>query len=146
MCYLARALCNSPIMYPTPKAFSPERWLQPESPCYQKPLSIHPRIQGHSVFGYGRRVCIGQDYAAAQILTLCAAICSFFDFEMGLDSNGQRLRSQDCLDAATPHVIPIMSDVNVRFRARDSDCARRIEHLYHELELHDPEPWEDECL
>lgn len=65
---------------------------------------------------------------------------------MGCDSKGQRLKSQDCLDAATPHVIPIMTDVNMRFRARDAESASKLEELYRNLEADDTELWEDECL
>lgn len=143
---LLRAISHSPTTYPSPDTFSPARYLDPSSPTYQTPLSIHPRIQGHSIFGYGRRVCIGQDYAASQILTICAAICTFFDFELGFDEKGERLRAQDCLDGATPHVIPVMTDVDVRFRVRGRDCERRLEEMYRGLERDDREPWGDECL
>ena len=49
-------------VYPDPDSFRPERWLEPAWPTYKEPLTVYPQIKGHNGFGWGNRMCLGQDY------------------------------------------------------------------------------------
>ena len=49
-------------LYPDPESFRPERWLEPAWPTYKEPLTLYSQIKGHNGFGWGQRMCIGQDY------------------------------------------------------------------------------------
>jgi len=49
-------------LFPDPDNFRPERWLEPTWPTYREPLAVYPQIKGHNGFGWGSRMCIGQDY------------------------------------------------------------------------------------
>lgn len=55
------AITRNPTIYLSPDVFNPDRYLQPSSPCYKSPLTEFPNIKNFTSFGYGRRVCIGQD-------------------------------------------------------------------------------------
>ena len=46
-------------MYPDADAFNPARWLEPDYPTYKEPLTEHPKLNGFSQFGFGRRTCQG---------------------------------------------------------------------------------------
>lgn len=55
-----RAMTRNETMYPEPEAFNPDRWLSPAFPeTYREPLTQYPNLNGHSQFGFGRRVCQG---------------------------------------------------------------------------------------
>lgn len=45
--------------YPDADAFNPARWLEPSYPTYKEPLTVHPKLNGFSQFGFGRRTCQG---------------------------------------------------------------------------------------
>jgi cytochrome P450 len=49
-------------VFPDPDNFRPERWLDPAWPSYKEPLTVYPQIKGHNGFGWGNRMCLGQDY------------------------------------------------------------------------------------
>jgi cytochrome P450 len=55
------AITRNTVMYPLPDVFNPDRWLDPSSPNYKAPLTEFPSIRNFTSFGYGRRVCMGQD-------------------------------------------------------------------------------------
>lgn len=118
------AMCRSPDYYKDPDTYNPDRYLNPESECYREPLTEFPKVQGHSVFGWGRRTCIGQDYAAAQLLIVCGAVMFGFDIKRGLDKNGKPVEVS--IDNSTPNVIPIMNPVELDFTVRSAERAQQL--------------------
>ncbi|KAJ9602494.1 hypothetical protein H2200_013037 [Cladophialophora chaetospira] len=50
-------------LYPDPESFIPERWLEASYPTYKEPLTVYPNLQNYSNFGFGRRICVGQNVA-----------------------------------------------------------------------------------
>lgn len=62
-------------MYPDPDNFRPDRWLDPKFPTtYKEPLSKFPNLQNFSCFGFGRRICPGQNIAEWSLHILTARI------------------------------------------------------------------------
>jgi cytochrome P450 len=75
------AISRDPEMYPDPETFNPLRWLQPEYPTYQEPLTQFPTIINSSQFGYGRRTCQGQTVADEDLLIGIGSIAWMFNIE-----------------------------------------------------------------
>ncbi|KAI1350532.1 cytochrome P450 [Xylaria sp. FL0043] len=53
------AMTRDETTYPDADAFNPARWLEPKYPTYREPLTEHPKLNGFSQFGFGRRTCQG---------------------------------------------------------------------------------------
>jgi cytochrome P450 len=66
--------------FPEPDNFRPERFLN----GLERP---YPTKQGHSAFGWGRRVCSGQPLAEQGLFLSIATLLWAFDFKPGLDEN-----------------------------------------------------------
>ncbi|KAJ4325590.1 hypothetical protein N0V94_000545 [Neodidymelliopsis sp. IMI 364377] len=73
------AISRDPEIYPDPETFNPLRWLKPEYPTYQEPLTQFPTIINSSQFGYGRRVCQGQAVADEDLLIGIGSIAWLFN-------------------------------------------------------------------
>lgn len=131
-------MCRSDSRYANSNTFDPSRYLDPNSPA--------PKIQGHTVFGYGRRVCIGQDYAAAQLLVVCAAVAQFLDIGLPTDSRtGQPISAESCLEQATGNVIPILESVDLTFTSRSVEYAELLSGFYEHQKIYG-EREDEECL
>ncbi|KAL2831970.1 cytochrome P450 [Aspergillus pseudoustus] len=68
------AIHRDPELYPDPENFRPDRWLDPQFPTYREPLSQFPNLQNFSCFGFGRRICPGQNIAERSLHILTARI------------------------------------------------------------------------
>ena len=55
------SLTRNPDLYADPDVFDPNRFLDPESPAHRGSLGLQRDVN----FGFGRRVCIGQDLAVS---------------------------------------------------------------------------------
>ncbi|KAI0455444.1 cytochrome P450 2C3 [Xylaria acuta] len=53
------AMTRDEKTYPDGDTFNPARWLEPSYPTYKEPLTVYPKLQGFSQFGFGRRMCQG---------------------------------------------------------------------------------------
>lgn len=74
-----RAISRDPETYPDPETFNPLRWLKPEYPTYQEPLTQFPTIINSSQFGYGRRLCQGQTVADEDLFIGIGSIAWLFN-------------------------------------------------------------------
>ncbi|KAF2453855.1 cytochrome P450 [Lineolata rhizophorae] len=68
------AIHRDPELYPHPETFLPSRWLDPSFPTYKEPLTLHPNLQNYSCFGFGRRICPGQNIAERSMFLLISRI------------------------------------------------------------------------
>lgn len=134
-------MCRSDEYYNDANVFDPSRYLEPSSAQYKEPLTEFPKIQGHTVFGWGRRVCVGQDYAAAQMLVVCAAVASTFNISPDPD----RQSCESSIENSTPNVIPIMESLNLQFSPRSEAHAQRLREMYAHQKATDSEPEDEEC-
>lgn len=76
-------------LYPDPESFNPERWLDPKYPTYREPLSTYPNLHNFSAFGFGRRICPGQNIAEGSLTLLTARIAWLCDLEPVKDEHGK---------------------------------------------------------
>ncbi|KFZ18300.1 hypothetical protein V501_01292 [Pseudogymnoascus sp. VKM F-4519 (FW-2642)] len=88
-------LTREPSIYPMANTFLPDRWLNPSYPTYREPLTIHPKLEGHSQFGYGRRTCMGVDIVNHELFLVCGAIAWAFNLRKKIDENGQEIPLND---------------------------------------------------
>ncbi|KJZ72337.1 hypothetical protein HIM_08263 [Hirsutella minnesotensis 3608] len=73
--------CHDPVVYPDPDDFEPARYLHPRN-------EPDPRTV---TFGFGRRVCAGQNFAEATTFIAFSAILAVFRLSRGVDENGKEL-------------------------------------------------------
>jgi hypothetical protein len=62
------------VEYPDPEVFNPARWLEPQYPSYQEPLTKYPNIKNYTTFGYGRRICQGMDLVEVEFFVAIGAM------------------------------------------------------------------------
>jgi len=77
------AISRDPARYPDPLAFKPERWLPGETS--EGVPSVRPQ---EYAFGFGRRVCPGQNWAEHIIFIAVASILATFNIEKAIGPNG----------------------------------------------------------
>jgi hypothetical protein len=87
---VGRGLTRDPSTYPMANTFLPDRWLNPSYPTYREPLTVFPRLEGHSQFGYGRRNCMGVDIVNHELFLVCGALAWAFDMKKKI--GGERTR------------------------------------------------------
>ncbi|KAK0383641.1 hypothetical protein NLU13_9552 [Sarocladium strictum] len=71
-------LNRDPKNFPEPESYLPSRWLSPDFPTYLSPLTRHPNLrEGRAMhtFGWGRRVCLGQQLADDELFLAAGAVC-----------------------------------------------------------------------
>ncbi|KAJ8115995.1 hypothetical protein OPT61_g2482 [Boeremia exigua] len=85
------AMSQDPQRYEDPEAYNPGRWLNEASPNFRAPLTEHPRLKGHHIFGRGKRVCPGQDLAEAELIIMCGNLLKFFTVSPALGEQGELL-------------------------------------------------------
>ena len=83
------ALSQDADRYKEPHKYNPDRWLNEASPNFRAPLTEHPRLKGHHIFGRGKRSCPGQDLAEAELIVTCGNLLKFFTLGPALTSNGE---------------------------------------------------------
>ncbi|KAG4441425.1 hypothetical protein IFR05_003112 [Cadophora sp. M221] len=75
------AIHRDPDLYHDPEDFIPERWLESKWPTFREPLGTYPNLQNYSAFGFGRRICPGQNIAERSLNILVARIAWGCDIE-----------------------------------------------------------------
>ena len=97
------------------------------------------------MFGWGRRVCVGMEYAATQMLVVCAAVSFAFNMDIAIDpATGEKAKIS--IENATPNVIPILTEgVPLIFNPRSAAQEQRLRDIYRLQKEQDAEPEEEEC-
>ena len=84
------AIHMDPELYPDPETFNPARWLDPPyTTTYRSPLTTYPNLHNFSAFGFGRRICPGQNIAERSLNILTARIAWACDIGRATDVAGQ---------------------------------------------------------
>ena len=81
---MIRAISQDPKMYPEPERFLPERFLGSNNAS----LPMDPRCL---VFGYGRQICLGIDFADMNIFLTVSAVLATSTISNTLDDTGRRI-------------------------------------------------------
>ena len=80
------------MLYPDPDNFRPERWLDPKFPTtYKEPLTKYPNLQNFTCFGFGRRICPGQNIAERSLNILTARIAWACTMSKKRDNSGNEM-------------------------------------------------------
>ena len=85
------AIHRDPELYPDPEVFNPQRWLDPSFPTFKEPLSEHPNLHNYSCFGFGRRICPGQNIAERNMYLLAARMAWSLDISKAKDKDGKEI-------------------------------------------------------
>ena len=84
-----RAIHREKELYPDPETFNPDRWLNSKYPTFREPLTVYPKIQGYSAFGFGRRQCPGTVVAENSLFLEVACIAWGCDISLKKDAQGR---------------------------------------------------------
>jgi Cytochrome P450 len=130
--YLYRSLTRDPAVYPDPDTFNPGRYLDPSYPTYREPLSEFPTIRGYHGFGFGRRICPGQEVAEAELLVACAAITWAFSLERKIMASGEEVPIDDYDFTST--LITTAKPFEMEFVVRSKKHAQMVQDRFHQVE------------
>ncbi|KAK3711600.1 hypothetical protein LTR37_009591 [Vermiconidia calcicola] len=83
------AMYADEFVYPDAQAFKPDRWLDPEFPTFQLPLTEYPNLKRFSSFGVGRRICPGLVSAERSLFMEISMLMWACSIVKKLDSNGK---------------------------------------------------------
>ncbi len=130
--YLHRSLARDPAVYPDPNTFNPGRYLDPTYPTYREPLTEFPTIRGYHGFGFGRRICPGQEVAEAELLVACAALAWGFKLGKKRGPCGQEIPINDYDFTST--LITTAKPFEMEFDARSEKHAQTILDRFQQIE------------
>lgn len=99
-------MLHNPVKYPKPFEYRPERWLEPDWPTYQEPLTQYPTVVGMTSFGWGQRTCLGQIVTRDETLVACGGLLWGFNLGKKQSADGEHISIEGSL-----HPI---ADTNVR--------------------------------
>ncbi|KAJ7139436.1 cytochrome P450 [Mycena epipterygia] len=124
------AMNRDPSIFPDFDEYRPERFLDVTEKVEEVPADTHG--MGHATFGFGRRICVGMNFASQVLFIQMAMILWAFDFEKPLDANGVPItpNKDECVDAG---VVALPAPFETKFvpRRRDirSIIERELEHM-----------------
>ncbi|KIW94676.1 uncharacterized protein Z519_04653 [Cladophialophora bantiana CBS 173.52] len=83
------AMFKDEATYPDAEAFNPDRWLNPNYPTYQEPLTQYPNLKRFPAFGFGRRICPGLVLAERSLFIEISMLMWLCSVTKKLDEEGQ---------------------------------------------------------
>ncbi|KAJ7834053.1 cytochrome P450, partial [Mycena olivaceomarginata] len=115
---------KDPRIYPDFDEFRPERFLDVTGKIDEVPADTHG--MGHATFGFGRRICVGMNFAGQVLFIQTAMLLWAFNFEKPLDAQGKPITpcKQECIDAG---VVVLPAPFEMNFVPRDSEIRPVIE-------------------
>jgi cytochrome P450 len=121
-------MSQDPDRYENPDVYNPDRWLNEASPNFRAPLTKHPRLKGHHIFGRGKRACPGQDLAEAELFVMCGNLLKFFTLGPAVDQNGDFVWPDP--EKWTTDVIggPLSFDCEIKIR--DETRLKQVERMF----------------
>jgi cytochrome P450 len=138
------AMSQDAERYQDPTTYNPDRWLNEASPNFKGPLTVHPRLRGHHIFGRGKRACPGQDLAEAELLVFCGNLVKYFTLSPKMSpSASEVVRGASKPEWPDPEKwttnviggpLPFECDIKIRNKAKEL----LVEKMYREI---DAEEW-----
>jgi len=110
------AISMDPLVFPEPEKFIPERFMRSSDPNVAVPLD--PRL---IVFGYGRRVCPGRDFAEVVIWSIMVQILATTTILKPLDAAGNELTPPTLF---TGEILSEVEPFDCRIRVRSATALR----------------------
>lgn len=83
------AILRDPELYPESDSFRPERWLKPEYPTYQEPLTTYPNLKRFAAFGHGRRICPGLEVTEKSLVLQVSSLLWACSVQREKDGDGR---------------------------------------------------------
>ena len=119
------AFLRNPTKYPDPDNYRPERWLDPEWPTFQEPLTKFPTVKGMISFGWGQRQCLGQSITQDECFVGCGALLWAFNLKRKVDlATGQEI--QIPTDKSNSLLIIRPDPFEMAFEPRSKDRGAEI--------------------
>ncbi|EME42195.1 hypothetical protein DOTSEDRAFT_81157 [Dothistroma septosporum NZE10] len=108
------AIHREEALYPDAESFNPDRWLDPSYPTYREPLTTYPNLHNYSCFGFGRRICPGQNIAERSMYLQVARVAWMCDVRKKRDEKGEEVVPPfvrlHCWIQRAAEVVPIRVD------------------------------------
>lgn len=133
---LPRAFLRNPAKYPDPDNFRPERWLRPEWPTFQQPLSQYPTLRGMSSFGWGQRQCLGMNVTQDELIVACGALMWCFNLRPRADPF-TGIASLPPLDRCNSLLIIRPEPFEMEFEPRNEERKQEALELWKKSEARD---------
>ncbi|KAH8110331.1 cytochrome P450 [Phellopilus nigrolimitatus] len=101
---------HNPDVYPDPMKFIPERFIDAEGK-----FSCATNDPARFLFGFGRRVCGGRQFAEDILWITAAQTLSAFNINPAVDSSGNTIiPSTDCTSGLVSHPVPFKCNITPR--------------------------------
>ncbi|ROV94041.1 hypothetical protein VMCG_08273 [Cytospora schulzeri] len=118
-----RWFTHDPAVYPQPEIFDPSRFLGPDP-------APDPR---NTVFGYGRRICPGKQFADISVWLTVVRSLAVFDIRKGVDDSGKEIEPEVSFSPGIiSHPTPFKATVKPRSSVHEN-LIRQVESQH---------PWE----
>jgi hypothetical protein len=113
------------------------RWLDPKSPVYREPLTVYPSIVNHSLFGFGRRTCLGQNLTDAVLFCGLGGIAWAFNIKKKRDlTTGQEIDVP--WNRYNSYLIIRPDPFELELTPRSEKHRRLVEQNFEESKMKDP--------
>ncbi|KAJ8701519.1 hypothetical protein PTI98_000287 [Pleurotus ostreatus] len=124
----SRGMSHDSSVYPNPEAFQPDRFLNPDGTLNDndKPFA----------FGFGRRVCVGSDFAREIIWIAIATMLSVFQFDKAKTPEGNDIEVDGGFsDSLVIHPLEFKCSIKPRSQACEEAILKTPELKLDSLEL-----------
>jgi len=119
------AMSQDANRYPDPLSFKPERWIPGEAS-----IAVPALRPQEYVFGFGRRVCPGQNWAEHIVFLAIASILATFNIEKKIGSDGEPIPPNDHF---RPSGVRTLGASQCKITPRSEKAALLIRQAYETL-------------
>nr|POE75593.1 cytochrome p450 monooxygenase psod [Quercus suber] len=126
------AFLRNPTKYPDPENFRPERYLEPNWPTFQAPLTQYPTIMGMSSFGWGQRQCLGMSITRDETFVACGGLLWGFNMGQKKDANGRLIPAD--INKSNSLLIVKPDPFEMAFEPRSAERKAEIQRLWKETD------------